>query len=150
MSSGLVELTRIGDLGYAELVKETLLAEGIHAIIQGGHTSSMFAGALGTGCLGAHPLLVPALELERARELLEAIEERQAAPVEGVGQPPAIDVSNLLAEDDRICGQCGSDLVYLSEESRVGFIDILLLGIPLFYRKKEYVCRSCGAPWTGA
>ena len=145
MTERLVELINCGDLMSAEMLKETLISEGIHAFIHGGHTSSLFMG-LGVDAMGGHPIIVAEVDLERARAVLAKADEGEAAPVEGTPIGQEMELSEPENED-RICNHCGSDLIYLDDDWGVTPFDILFLGIPLLFRKKGFVCKSCGEPW---
>ena len=62
-------LTTFGSGLEADLARQTLDAEGIPALVRGDHVGIFGAGFQGTLASGVE-LLVPAPELDRARELL--------------------------------------------------------------------------------
>ncbi len=47
-----------------------------------------------------------------------------------------------------VCPTCKSDAVNYEEFSlRTALLVLLLLGIPLLWRKRQYTCNSCGHKW---
>jgi hypothetical protein len=46
------------------------------------------------------------------------------------------------------CPKCGSDSVrYENVSKRFAFISLILLGIPLLWRKRQCQCNACGFKW---
>lgn len=120
-------LTTVTWLPEADVLRMRLEAEGIDAFVPDQHT--VLANPLYGQAIGGIRVQVNESDYERAREIL-------------AGQvPPAS--AGMFA-----CPACGSDAVRYEEFSlRAACLALLLLGLPLLWRKRQFTCRACGHQW---
>lgn len=95
-SDRFVTLRHVADPVEAEMLRDLLEQEGIGATVPGNHHSALL-GTLGAAALQV-PLQVREKDLERAREILDALHEYdEADPIESV--PTAPDPSEMKSGD---------------------------------------------------
>ena len=117
----------------AHLARTKLESEGIPCMV--GDENLVRVDWLLSNAVGGVKLMVPAGELERAREALRP-------------RPRLVVVSNNAPEGELICPRCHSDDVYYSRFNRriAGFF-ILLLGFLIPWRDRRWACTQCGYEW---
>jgi hypothetical protein len=117
----------------AHLARTKLESEGIPCVV--GDENLVRVDWLLSNAVGGVKLMVPAGELERAREALRP-------------RPRLVVVSNDPPEGEMICPRCHSDDVYYSRFNRriAGFF-ILLLGFLIPWRDRRWACTQCGYEW---
>ena len=117
----------------AHLARTKLESEGIPCMV--GDENLVRVDWLLSNAVGGVKLMVPATELERAREALRP-------------RPRLVVVSNDPPEGEMICPRCHSDDVYYSRFNRriAGFF-ILLLGFLIPWRDRRWACTQCGYEW---
>ncbi len=117
----------------AHLARTKLESEGIPCMV--GDENLVRVDWLLSNAVGGVKLMVPAGELERAREALRP-------------RPRLVVVSNNVPEGELICPRCHSDDVYYSRFNRriAGFF-ILLLGFLIPWRDRRWACTQCGYEW---
>ena len=120
-------LTTVTWLHEADALCMRLNAEGIDAFIPDQHT--VLTNAMYGNAIGGLRVQVNAQDYERAKEILQGM------------IPPA-------AKGMFICSSCNSDSIsYEKYSKRVAFLMLLLLGIPLLWRKRQFSCNACGHKW---
>ena len=117
----------------AHLARTKLESEGIPCVV--GDENLVRVDWLLSNAVGGVKLMVPAAELERAREALRP-------------RPRLVVVSNDVPEGEMICPRCHSDDVYYSRFNRriAGFF-ILLVGFLIPWRDRRWACTQCGYEW---
>lgn len=109
----------------AEMARGRLESEGIRAFVQDGN----IVGANWTlsNAVGGVKVAVLAQDLQRAIEILA-------------------DAGTHEDEDSGWgkCSKCGSSKLELHSDRRMTNLTWLLLGIPLLFPNKRFLCRSCG------
>ena len=123
-------LTTVTWLPEADALRMRLEAEGIAAFVPDQQT--VLTNALYGQAIGGIRIQVDERDYARAMEVLQ-------------GQvPPA--AAGLF-----VCPACKSDAVRYEEFSlRAAFWMLLLLGLPLLWRKRRFTCCSCGHTWKEA
>ncbi|GEM_PF-273007 len=123
----LVTVAEFSQAPEAYVAKGLLEAEGIWAFIADEYTIT--ANWLYSRVLKGVKLQVRESDLEAARRIL-GLEEAEEVP-----------------EEER-CPRCGStNIQYRWFASRWVFLSWLLLGFPLLFLKKRWVCNHCGHEW---
>jgi hypothetical protein len=158
--SDLVVVCSCPDLGMAKLYQSILSGEGIESSIDGEHTASLNLPLIGG--LSEISLRVWEEDLERARRAIEDIGAEgsvvgcstDSRPLDGnklfVAIQPLPDKEEPPDPDERICASCGSDLVYRRPFAgwQLAF-GALCLFLPFLFWRQPWICKECGAPWTG-
>ena len=125
----------------AHLARNRLEQEGVQAFLDSEHHISM--EWMISNALGGVKLLVRARDLEIAEKILS----QKNPPVrnEDTGDRTEFDASR---ESELTCPNCQSQQVQHQPIGlKVAFISILLLGFPLFFFKRGFVCGDCGHQW---
>jgi DNA-directed RNA polymerase subunit M/transcription elongation factor TFIIS len=122
----------------AHVVRSRLEAEGIRAALDGEHHISM--DWLISNAIGGVKLLVHERDLESAKRILQ--ETCPSIRDEETGDETDDGVSS------EGCPCCGSNDVCRERlKTRLIFLSILLLGIPLPFLSRKMVCETCGHKW---
>jgi len=131
----LVTVAEFSQAPEAYVAKGLLEAEGIWAFVADEYTVT--ANWLYSRALKGVKLQVRASDLEAARRVLGLEEETEVPEDEGARVPA-----------DERCPRCGSiNIQYRRFSSRWVFLSWLLLGFPLLFLKKRWVCNHCGHEW---
>jgi ribosomal protein S27AE len=120
----------------AYIAKGRLEAEGIPSFILDEHVVQI--NWTYSQAIGGVKVQVSETDLERAREVLKSEYQEELSEVEEAKLKPA-------PED--VCPQCGSTSISKNRYSPWSLIPSLLILLPIFFRKKKWVCGSCGAAW---
>ena len=88
--------------------------------------------------IGGVKVQVSDQHFDRAREILSA---------EYLEELSAIDEARLQPASEDICPKCDSSSISPKRYSRWFLIPSLLLLLPIFFRRKKWVCNDCGAAW---
>ncbi len=123
----MVTLTTVNWIGEADALCALLEANGIKTFVPDQNTVTV--NPIYANAIGGIRIQVAGTDVTRARNILE---ERQSAATKGIFK----------------CPKCGSGVVqYQNISKRFAFFTILLIGIPLFWLKRQYICENCGYKW---
>ena len=120
----------------AQLAKGKLEAEGIYAIVLDEHIVQINWNL--SQAIAGVKVQVSEADLDGARELLR---------VEYVEELSATEEARLQPAPEDTCPRCDSSSVSPKRYSRWFLIPSLLLLLPIFFRRKQWVCNDCGATW---
>ena len=126
----------------ADLIKARLEAAGIPVFLKNYETIN--ANWFYANALGWIQVMVRKADAERARKILDE------APVETVSleELSAATDMEIIEEDVILCPECGSDHVHYEKYNyRLSFLSMLLLDLPIPFKKGERVCDECGFRW---
>lgn len=128
------------DVHEAHIAKGMLEAEDIPAIVIDDNMVGM--NWLLSQAIGGVRVQVPEEAYDRAMEILKC----QQGIVDST--PEANSPENSLED---VCPSCGSSSISPQPYSRWSIVAILLsflaFGLPLFFGRKKWVCKDCGAAW---
>ena len=84
-------------------------------------------------------------------QVLESDTEVSLEILKGLpGRPPS-ELSRFRTDDEPCCPECKSHNVHYEKWSkRAMCIGLLLLGFPLLFLKRKWVCEACGHAWRAA
>lgn len=123
----MITLTTVSWIGEADALCAKLEANGIRTFVPDQFTATVLP--LYGNAIGGIRVMVDERDLEQARELL-----RDSSPSAERG----------MFE----CPKCGSDsVVYEHVSRRFAITTLILLGIPLLWRKRQCKCKNCGNTW---
>jgi len=120
----------------ARLAKGKLEAEGIQAIVLDEHLVQM--DWVLSRAIGGVKLQVLEEDFDRAREILGT---------DYIDELSEVEEAQLEPTPDEVCPKCGSDLISSKRYSLWSLIPSLLFLLPIFFRRKKWVCNDCGAAW---
>lgn len=123
----------------AHLAKGRLEAEGIPAFVSDEYVVQM--DWTHSEAVGGVKVKVLDECLGQAREILAADYGEDLLAIEGARFNP---------EFGEICPRCGSSSISAVRHSFWSFIPSLLFLVPFFFRRKKWVCKSCGSSWYKA
>lgn len=126
----------------ADLIKARLEAAGIPVFLKNYETIN--ANWLYANALGGIQVVVREEDAPRARQILDE-EPEMVASVEELPTAPGEDV---VEAEVVICPRCGSTHVHYEKYNyRLFFLSMLILSLPLPFKKGEWVCEDCGYRW---
>ena len=120
----------------AHLAKGKLEVEDIQAIVLDEHLVQM--DWVLSQAIGGVKLQVTEEDFDRAREILGA---------DYIDELSEVEEAQLEPTPDEVCPKCGSDLISSHRYSLWSLIPSLLFLLPIFFRRKKWVCNDCGATW---
>ncbi len=128
---------------FAHLAKGKLESEDIECFIFDEHTSSM--NWFYNNAIGGIKLKVRAEDLTRAQLILQETSNAVQEDSEVVQ-----DYEGSIDQDDKNkCPKCGSENVEDEKYSKKFFyLSIILLGFPMLFKNRKYVCSNCGNKWN--
>ena len=140
MEDTLVTIATFEYYQFAHLAKTKLESEGINCCINDEYTASM--NWLYVNAIGGIKLQVLSSDAEKA---LTVLKENDL-----IGNREAFKEIGLDVEDEIVnCPYCKSDDVIDEKYSKKwAYLSILLLGFPLLFKKKKYLCKKCGYKWN--
>lgn len=120
----------------AHVLKTKLESEGIPAFVGDEHTVTM--NWLYSNAIGGVRLQVRESDVEKALEILGL-----------KGEELSLEVDELDDEDEEPhCPNCNSSLINYQKYAKRGlFASWLLLGFPLPFLKKKWICEDCDYEW---
>ena len=121
---------------HAHIAKGKLETEGIPAVVVDEHLVQIYWVL--SQAIGGVKIQVSEADVERAREILELdyIEELSVA-----------EEAQLSPAPEDICPKCGSDSISSNRYSLWSLIPSIIFLLPIFFRRKKWVCNDCGAAW---
>lgn len=130
MKSRMKTIAAFRDTHQAYLVKGQLEAEGIPAFIADENLVSI--NWMYSNAIGGVKVKVPENVLEQARDIIASYQNKE----------------NITEKiDTDICPKCGSTSISPNGYSLWSRMLTLILLFPLFVRKKNWTCNSCGLKW---
>ena len=88
--------------------------------------------------IGGVKVQVPEEDFDRARAILKAEYAEELSSVEEAQLEPA---------PGDLCPRCRSDSISPPRYALWSLIPSLVLLLPVFFRRKKWVCKNCGAQW---
>lgn len=120
----------------AHLAKGKLEAEGISAVVLDEHLVQI--DWVLSQAIGGVKIQAPEENLDQARDILGA---------DYIDELSAVEEAQLEPTPDEVCPKCGSDQISLHRYSLWSLIPSLLFLLPIFFRRKKWVCNDCRATW---
>ena len=125
----------------ADLIKARLEAEGIPVFLKNYETIN--ANWFYANALGWIQVVVREQDAERAKQILEEMDE--VTDLEDLPENAEVE---FIEEDVVVCPKCGSTNVHYEKYNyRLSFLSMMLLSMPIPFRKGEWVCDDCGYRW---
>jgi DNA-directed RNA polymerase subunit RPC12/RpoP len=125
----------------ADLIKARLEAAGIPVFLKNYETIN--ANWFYANALGWVQVMVREQDAARARQILD-----EAAGETVIDELPEGDEVEFIDEDVVVCPQCGSTNVHYEKYNyRLSFLSMMLLSMPIPFKKGEWVCDDCGYRW---
>ncbi len=125
----------------ADLIKARLEAAGIPVFLKNYETIN--ANWFYANALGWIQVMVRKQDAARARQILD-----EAAEESIIDKLPEGEETEFIEEDVVICPQCGSTNVHYEKYNyRLSFLSMMLLSMPIPFKKGEWVCDDCGYRW---
>ena len=125
----------------ADLIKARLEAAGIPVFLKNYETIN--ANWFYANALGWIQVVVREQDAERAKQILEEMDE-----VTDLEELPESAQVEFIEEDVVVCPNCGSTNVHYEKYNyRLSFLSMMLLSMPIPFKKGEWVCDDCGYRW---
>ena len=125
----------------ADLIKARLEAAGIPVFLKNYETIN--ANWFYANALGWVQVMVREQDAARARQILD-----EAAEEIVIDDLPEEEGVEFIEEDVVVCPQCGSTNVHYEKYNyRLSFLSMMLLSMPIPFKKGEWVCDDCGYRW---
>jgi DNA-directed RNA polymerase subunit RPC12/RpoP len=140
MEDTLVTIATFEYYQFAHLAKAKLESEGINCCINDEYTASM--NWLYSNAIGGIKLQVLSSDVDKAKEVLE---ENVM-----IGDGDAVQEIELEKDEEETirCPYCKSAATIDEKYSKKwAYLSILLLGFPLLFKKRKYLCKECGYKW---
>ncbi len=125
MTDLLVTISKYENSFDAEIAKGRLQSEGIKAFIHDSHMVNV--NWMMSNAIGGVKLIVCRPDAEKAAEILGI--EYQDSEIKTWG----------------FCPDCGSSKLAPKTDRRVTNLTWILLGVPLLFPRKQFLCEECGA-----
>ncbi len=125
----------------ADLIRARLEAAGIPVFLKNYETVN--ANWFYANALGWIQVMVREEDADRARQILEEADEETV-----IDELPEGEDIEFIEEDVVVCPSCGSTNVHYEKYNyRLSFLSMLLLSMPLPFKKGDWVCDDCGYRW---
>ena len=120
----------------AHLAQGRLEAEGIPAVVLDDHLVRL--DWVLSQAIGGVKIQVHEENMSQAREILAA---------DCTEELSALERDQTEATPDSVCPKCGSGVLSSHPYSPWSLVPSLFFLVPVFFRRKKWVCRDCGAAW---
>jgi hypothetical protein len=118
----------------AHIARGKLETEGIPTVVLDEHLIQV--DWLASQAIGGVKVQVPEEDFVRAREIMTADYEAELEDIEE---------ARLESSPDEVCPACGAIILPARKYSLWSLIPSLFFLVPIFFRKKGWVCNYCGA-----
>ncbi len=125
----------------ADLIKARLEAAGIPVFLKNYETIN--ANWFYASALGWIQVIVREQDAARARSILDEASEETI-----IEEPPDGEAIEFIEEDVMVCPRCDSTNVHYEKYNyRLSFLTMMLLSMPIPFKKGEWACDDCNFRW---
>lgn len=135
MATELVTIATFGEALAAQMCRSTLAAGGVRAFVADEHLSTLNPHYVGAA--NGIRVQVQKADAERALEILKE------AAAQAEDNDDDDDPEDHEHDDGPRCPSCASRYAYFEWSAGQVLLIVLLLGVPLFFLKKQWHCRRC-------